>query len=200
VSISGVALAQNSPDIAKMDLSAALADESIAIADALSTKMGAMSKIGGNLADLHGEHRAFTRQRSFRAQQSQFTSLNPMLQIVGDKVVIDAVAAGDSEALLADLEALGELLLRAKKEGLFRRDMPVDLEVLARSLWIVSRYWMDHLREFEGVEQPTWDDLQRGLQHHFAVLVPHLTANARRDLESAVFRVSSRFAASAKLA
>jgi len=108
----------------------------------------------------------------------------------------DADESGPDPHIAADLEDLHELLLRAKKEGLFRRDMPVDLQILARSLWIVSRYWMDHLREFEGVEQPTWEDLQRGLQHHFAVLLPYFTSNARRDLESAVFRVSTRFAAS----
>ncbi len=108
----------------------------------------------------------------------------------------DEDESGPDPHIAADLEALHERLRRAKKEGLFRRDMPVDLKVLARSLWIVSRYWMDHLREFEGVEQPTWEDLQRGLQHHFAVLLPYLTSTARRDLESAVFRVSSRFAAS----
>ncbi len=108
----------------------------------------------------------------------------------------DSDESGPDAVIAADLEALHELLIRAKKEGLFRRDIQVDLQVLARTLWIVSRYWMDHLREFEGVKQPKWGDLQRGFQHHFAVLLPYLTSNARRDLEAAVFRVSSRFAAS----
>ncbi len=96
--------------------------------------------------------------------------------------------------MAADLEELHELLLRAKKEGLFRRDLPVDLRVLARSLWIVSRYWMDHLRELEGLEQVSWADQERGVQHHFAVLLPHLTASARREFESSLLRVSSRLA------
>jgi hypothetical protein len=66
--------------------------------------------------------------------------------------------------------------------------------VLARSLWIVSRYWMDHLREMEGLDQVTWADQERGFQHHFGVLLPYLTASARRDLESAVVRVASKLA------
>ncbi len=92
--------------------------------------------------------------------------------------------------MAADLEVLHETLRRMHEEGLFRRDLRVDLHVLARSLWIVSRFWMDHLRESEGLEQVTWADQERGLQHHFAVLLPCLTASARRDLESAVRRAS----------
>ena len=87
-----------------------------------------------------------------------------------------------------DLEALHGLLTRAKKEGLFRRDLEVDLGVLARSLWIVSRYWMDSLSEIEGLDELGWEDLERGVQHHFAVLLPYLTTPARRDLESALQR------------
>ena len=87
--------------------------------------------------------------------------------------------------MAADLEVLHELLRRMNKEGMFRRDLRVDLGVLARSLWIVSRFWMDHLRESEGLEQVTWADQERGLQHHLALLLPCLTASARRDLETA---------------
>ncbi len=97
--------------------------------------------------------------------------------------------------MAADLAALHELLMRMKKEGMFRRDLRVDLRVLARALWIVSRYWMDHLRELEGLDQVTWADQERGVQHHFAVLLPYLTAPARRSLESAVRRVSGLLAA-----
>ena len=96
--------------------------------------------------------------------------------------------------MAADLETLEELLRRMNKEGMFRRNLGVDLRVLARSLWIVSRFWMDHLRESEGLEQVTWADQERGLQHHFAVLLPCLTASARRDFDSAVIGVSSRLA------
>lgn len=93
-----------------------------------------------------------------------------------------------------DLEALHGLLSRAKKEGLFRRDLDVDLGVLARSLWIVSRYWMDSLSEIEGLEELGWEDLERGVQHHFAVLLPYLTTPARRDLESELRRAWIRAA------
>jgi hypothetical protein len=70
--------------------------------------------------------------------------------------------------------------------------LPDDLRVLARTLWIVSRYWMDRLREFEGLERVTSADQERGVRHHFAVLPPYLIAPARRDLESAVLRASTR--------
>jgi AcrR family transcriptional regulator len=93
--------------------------------------------------------------------------------------------------MAADLEELHDLLRRMKKEGMFRRDLRLDLGVLARSLWILSRYWMDHLRELEGVEQVAWADQERGLQHHLALLLPCLTASARRDLEAAARRASS---------
>lgn len=96
--------------------------------------------------------------------------------------------------MAADHAELYDLLRRAKKEGLFRRDLAVDLRVLANSLFIVSRYWMDHLREFESLEVVTWADQERGFQHHFAVLLPYLNASARRDFESAVARASRRLA------
>ena len=93
--------------------------------------------------------------------------------------------------MAADFDELSSLLLRMKEEGLFRRDLGVDLDVLARSLWIVSRYWMDHLHESEGLERITWADQERGIQHHFAVLLPCLTASARRDFEAALRRAST---------
>lgn len=86
----------------------------------------------------------------------------------------------------ADFEELHGLLTRIASEGYFRRDFQTDLEVLARSLWITSRYWMDHLRELEGIDRITWAELERGVQHHFALLLPCLTASARRDFEAAL--------------
>jgi hypothetical protein len=59
----------------------------------------------------------------------------------------------------------------------------------------VGRYWTDYLRESEGVERVTWADQERGIQHHFAVLLPYLTASARRDFEAALLRASSQVAA-----
>jgi AcrR family transcriptional regulator len=96
--------------------------------------------------------------------------------------------------MAADLEELHERLRRIEKEDSFPRDLRIDLRVLARSLWIVSRYWMDHLRESEGPDRVTWADHERGVQHHFAVLLPYLTASARREFEAALLRASSRLA------
>ncbi|MCR9239920.1 MAG: TetR/AcrR family transcriptional regulator [Rhodobiaceae bacterium] len=87
---------------------------------------------------------------------------------------------------VADFQELESLLKRIKKEGLFRRDLALDLHVLTRSLWIVSRYWMDYLRDSEGLEQITWSDQERGIQHHYAVLLPCLIASAKRDFETAL--------------
>ena len=97
--------------------------------------------------------------------------------------------------MAASFDMLGELLARMKSEGLFRRDVPVDVKVLARALWIVSRYWTDHLQEQEGIDDVDRAQQERGFQHHFAVLLPYLTAPARRSLESAFLRMSSELAA-----
>lgn len=100
--------------------------------------------------------------------------------------------------MAAGFEELRELLRRIQKDHLFRRDLHIDLLVLARSLWIVGRYWMDHLRESEGLEQVSWADQERGIRHHFAVLLPYLTAPARREFEAALLRASSQLAVPAR--
>ncbi len=86
---------------------------------------------------------------------------------------------------------LRELLEQMRDEKLFRDPGP-DLEVLATNLWVVIRYWSDHLQEREGVEQMTWEDQERGFLQHLAVLTPHLGAAARRELDAAVATVSER--------
>ena len=88
----------------------------------------------------------------------------------------------------ADFEQFQELLHRVGRENNFRRDLQIDLKVLARSLWITSRYWMDHLEELEGVERITWADLESGVRHHFALLLPCLVAPARREFEAALHK------------
>lgn len=95
----------------------------------------------------------------------------------------------------ADFEAARDALDRMKKEGMFRRDLSVDLDVLAESLWMVSRYWTEFLQEHEGLEDIEWADQQRGFERHFAVLFPYLTAAARRSLEAALLRISGELAA-----
>ncbi len=97
--------------------------------------------------------------------------------------------------MTADFDGLRDALDRMKKEGMFRRDLSVDLDVLARSLWMVSRFWTDYLQEQEGLVDVEWSDQQRGFEHHFAMLFPHVTAAARRSLEAALLRVSSELTA-----
>ncbi len=97
--------------------------------------------------------------------------------------------------MTADFDALRDALGQMKKEGMFRRDLSVDLDVLAQSLWMVSRYWTDFLQELEGLEDIEWADQQRGFEHHFAVLFPYVTAAARRSLEAAFLRLSGELTA-----
>lgn len=98
--------------------------------------------------------------------------------------------------LAADFEELRGLLGRLRDEGCFRRDLRFDVEVLTRSLWIVSRYWLDHLREAEGPRPFTWADQERGIRHHLAVLLPYLTAAGRTRLEQALSAASAGRASS----
>ena len=65
-------------------------------------RAGAMGKSGVALSDLHDEHMAY----GGRVPGIVFKSKNPLLRLVGDRVIIDAVAAGNPNALRADLEAL----------------------------------------------------------------------------------------------
>ncbi len=103
----------------------------------------------------------------------------------------DEKDAGETDAAMqADFEELHGLLRRIEQEHLLRRDIPVELETLTRILWVVSRYWMDYLLEFEGQEEVTWADQERGIEHHFAALFPYLVASARKDFRDALVRLS----------
>ncbi len=135
----------------------------------------------GNIADDYVEHLIFamTLTRDFRfllRDRAQFLDAP------------DTLRAGPEMA--ADFEELRDLLGRIEKEGMFRRDLRIDRHILTRSLWIVSRYWLDYLRELEGLDRITWAEQERGIQHHFAVLHPCLTAAARREFEAALLRAS----------
>jgi len=88
--------------------------------------------------------------------------------------------------LRADFDELQGLFERIDAAGMFRRDAVPDLRALACSIWIVSRYWMDYLSEFEGRAEITWRDQERGIQHHFALLLPCLTADAKRGFREAL--------------
>lgn len=103
----------------------------------------------------------------------------------------DDLEGHDSE-LVADFAELLELIERIAAAGMFRRDAVADIETVARSIWIVSRYWMDYLREFEGLEEITWADQERGIRQHYALLLPFLTRPARAKFESALQRTPRR--------
>jgi hypothetical protein len=139
----------------------------------------------GRVADDYVEHLLFAmnltwEHRFLPRDRPQFTD--------------DPNALRPDPDMAADLEELNELLGRIDKKDSFRRDLRIDLRVLARSLWIISRYWMDPLRESEGLGRVTWADQERGVQHHFAVLLPRLAASARREFQAALLRVSSQLA------
>lgn len=102
---------------------------------------------------------------------------------------IDAVVP-PSPILVASFNERRELIGRIDGEGWFRSDVEIDLDMLARSLWILSRHWMDHLREMEQRDEIEWADVDRGIQHHLAVLLPMLTAAGRRRLATASARLS----------
>lgn len=95
----------------------------------------------------------------------------------------------DSE-LMADFYELTSLLVRIREQNLFTKDSAQDIDVLARSLWIVSRYWIDYLRELEGLTEISWADQERGIQHHFAILLPNLKLSARRAFKAALDQAS----------
>ncbi len=102
---------------------------------------------------------------------------------------VDAVVP-PSPILVAALQERRDLIGRIADEGLFRTDLDVDLDVIARSLWVLSRHWAEHLREMEAKEQLEWTDMQRGIEHHLAVLLPTLTAAGRRRFTAALERAS----------
>lgn len=103
---------------------------------------------------------------------------------------------GAPPELAADLRRLEGLIVRFRDEGLMRRGLDVDLMVLARSLWVVSRYWLDHLDEFEAVGDITWTHCARGIEHHRAILDPCLTTVGRRRLDRAFHAAEQQWQAS----
>lgn len=133
----------------------------------------------GDIADDYVEHLLFAMELTWN---NRFL-LRDRAQFATD----EEDTTSDSE-LLADFDELHKLLKRIADEGMFRRDAVADLTILTRSIWIVSRYWMDFLRESEGLMEITWKDQERGIQHHFAILLPCLTAAAKRRFEAALER------------
>lgn len=144
----------------------------------------ATSSRGGSVVDDYAESVVF----SIKDQWDHRFLLRDHLQFSKDQKPIRR-----DPDMAAEFERLHQLLVQMKKEGMFRRDLPVDLKVLARSVWIVSRYWADHLQEQEGLDEIGWADQERGFLQHLSVLLPYLTSSARRSLESAVLAASSQF-------
>ncbi|MEO0494416.1 MAG: TetR/AcrR family transcriptional regulator [Actinomycetota bacterium] len=103
---------------------------------------------------------------------------------------VDAVVP-PSPIMVAAFEERRALIRRVADDGLFRTDAEVDLDVLARALWVLSRHWMDHLREMEAKDDIEWVDMQRGVEHHFALLLPTLTASGRRRFIAAFERATA---------
>ncbi len=125
----------------------------------------------GDIADDYVEHLRFNMEMT-----GNYRFLMRDRGIFADA---DAVVP-PSPILVTAFEERRELVGRIADEGLFRADAEVELDLLARSLWILSRYWMDHLREMEQRDEIEWSDIERGIEHHFAVLLPSMTAAGRR--------------------
>jgi len=62
-----------------------------------------MTKVGQELLALYNEYSAFVAS----SKGEKFQSANPLVRLVGDRVVIDATASGEAAVLKADLQALG---------------------------------------------------------------------------------------------
>lgn len=156
----------------KRDLAMALEDDLL-----LLMKQQRTSKKQGALADDYIDHLLFGMELTWRYRF-----------LLRDRIHYAGAPVGqrpDSE-LTADYEGLVALLKRIDKAGLFLRGKGQSIDVLSRSLWIVSRYWVDYLRELEGLEQVGWEDQKRGIEHHLAVLFPYLKASARREFKTAL--------------
>ncbi len=76
---------------------------SAGLASAQSGKDGPMAKLTQSLVALHEQHMTRRAQKSTAPLQSA----DPLVKLIEDRVVIDAVAEDDAETLKADLEALG---------------------------------------------------------------------------------------------
>ena len=66
-------------------------------------KGGRMSKVAPELITLHDEYSSYLGS----GKSGAFKSTNSLVQVIDDRVVIDAVASGDASVLKADLESLG---------------------------------------------------------------------------------------------
>ncbi len=104
----------------------------------------------------------------------------------------DKVGSVETQSI-ADYEELYGLMKRIEAENMFRANTVDDLAVLTRSIWVLSRYWMDHLSEFEGLMDISWADQVRGIEHHFALLLPCLKQPAKTAFRNSLDRATQAF-------
>jgi len=135
----------------------------------------------GNIADDYVEHLLFAMDITWN---NRF--------LLRDSDQLSGLDDGRNAELVADFAELYALTTRIERAGMFRTNAVSDLATLTRSIWIVSRYWMDYLRESEGRQEICWADQERGIKHHFAVLLPCLNATARKQFEAALARAPRR--------
>lgn len=78
---------------------------SCTISDARSAgiKTDQSSKVASELITLYDDYSSYLAS----GKPGVFKSTNPLVQVIDDRVMIDAVASGDADVLKADLEALG---------------------------------------------------------------------------------------------
>ena len=72
-------------------------------ANAQTGKDGPLAKLTDSLTALYSRHNGHLAELSTAA----FSSDDPLIRLVGDRVMIDAVASGDANVLKSDLESLG---------------------------------------------------------------------------------------------
>jgi hypothetical protein len=72
-------------------------------AQTIGEKGARMSKVGPELISLYEQYSSYVASHN----AGTFRSNDPLVRVVDDRVVIDAVAAGDVNALKADLVSLG---------------------------------------------------------------------------------------------
>jgi hypothetical protein len=73
------------------------------VTQAAAVKTERMSKIGPELVALYNEYSAHSASSSTRG----FQPSSPLVRLIADRVVIDAVASGDVDTLKSDLLSLG---------------------------------------------------------------------------------------------
>ena len=72
-------------------------------AQPVGDKSGRMSKLAQELAALYDQYSAYLGSGG----AGGFRSADPLVRVVGDRVVVDAVASGDADVLKSDLVSLG---------------------------------------------------------------------------------------------